>query len=165
MAPVAGPRRPTVKGRATGLGDLQTDARSRPAEQSLERDVDTGSLRGDLRELAHRLGNIAPADQQLMAGMAHVVLGDPELARIMQAQLADPAGEVVERILSRAADRGEISHENPARAFCHHLLLAAALARPLMEGQRVDEEYLLSFVNAVMLPALENPCTGGGSAG
>ncbi|MFH8658003.1 hypothetical protein [Streptomyces afghaniensis] len=76
----------------------------------------------------------------------------------MREQLADPADEVLDRVLQRATDPGgEISGHTPARAFSHQLMLAVALVRPLMEGCQADEEYLKSFVDAVLLPALEHP--------
>ncbi|MFJ9377202.1 TetR/AcrR family transcriptional regulator [Streptomyces sp. NPDC101455] len=120
-------------------------------------EIDTGSLRGDLHALADRLASIAPTEHELMAAMAHAALGQPELARIMREQLADPAEGVLDRALHRAMDRGEISSRTPGHAFSYHLMFAVALARPMMEGCQADEEYLKSFVDAVLLPALEHP--------
>lgn len=116
--------------------------------------VDTGTLRGDLREMARRMHSDAPVEHELMAGLSHAALGDPELAQTMREQFAVPAQEALERVLQRAVDRGEISADTPARAFCGHLLIAISLVSPILDNHPADEDYLSDFVDAVMLPAL-----------
>lgn len=122
-----------------------------------ELDVDTGSLLGDLHEIAARVPVVAPQEHQLMAALAHAALRDPELAAITRQQLARPAALILDRVIQRAVDRGEVPADNPARAFAPHLMLAIAQVRPLLEAQYADAEYMMRFVDAVMIPALKSP--------
>ncbi|MFD1538784.1 TetR/AcrR family transcriptional regulator [Nonomuraea guangzhouensis] len=124
-------------------------------------DVDTGSLRGDLREITIRVTSDAPAEHELMAGLSHAALGDPQLAQTMREQLAVPAQEALGRVLRRAADRGEIPADGPAQAYCAHLLIAVSVIIPVMEGRPVDQGYALDFLDAVMIPALRRPASSG----
>lgn len=117
-----------------------------------ERDVDTGSLRGDLYELARRTSRIAPAQHELMVSVGHAALRNPELATIMREQLSPPA--VLDEVLDRAVARGEIPADTPARDFCELMMISVHLTRPVVDGCQADEDYLLRFVDAVMLPAL-----------
>lgn len=119
-----------------------------------ELDADTGTLREDLREMVRRVSQSAPPEHKLVAGLSHASLSDPELARTMREQFTKPAAEILERILERAADRGEISLDNPAREFCHIMLIAIGVTRPLLDGEKADEAYMLRFVDAVLLPSL-----------
>lgn len=123
------------------------------------RDVDTGSLRGDLRELARRTSKIAPAQHELMVGVGHAALRNDELATTMREQLSPPA--VLDEILDRAVARGEIPADTPARDFCELMMISVHLTRPIVDGRQGDEDYLLGFVDAVMLPALERPAAVG----
>lgn len=119
--------------------------------------VDTGTLRGDLHETARRVYQISPTDHELMAALSHAALSDPKLAQTMREKFADPARDALERVVQRAVERGEIPADAPARRYCAHLLLAIGMVRPMLEARPSDEEYLLHFVDAVMLPALRQP--------
>lgn len=117
-----------------------------------ERDVDNGSLRGDLYELARRTSRFAPAQHELMLSVGHAALRNPELATTMREQLSPPA--VLDEILNRAVARGEIPADTPARDFCELMMISVHLTRPIVDGCHADEDYLLRYVDAVMLPAL-----------
>ncbi|WP_200824034.1 TetR/AcrR family transcriptional regulator [Nonomuraea solani] len=121
--------------------------------------VDTGTLRGDLQEMARLVISIAPVEHELMAGLSHAALGDPQLAQSMREQFAKPAQEAMERVLQRAVDRGEIPADSPARAYCAHLLIAVSLVHPMLDGRPLDKGQLVDFVDAVMLPALRQPAS------
>lgn len=117
-------------------------------------DADTGTLRGDLRAVVSQIIRAAPADHELMAGLAHAALRDPDLAEVIHEQVDGPIGALLNQALDRAVARGEISPDTPARAFCQHVMLAIVQVRPMLEGQEANESRLLSFVDAVLLPAL-----------
>ena len=121
-----------------------------------ELDVDTGTLRGDLREMVRRATPVARSEQKLIAALAHAALRDRELATAMREQLAEPARELVDRILDRAIARGEIPADAPARRFSH-MVVAVGLVRPMLDGNQADEQYVLNLVDAVLLPALARP--------
>jgi len=130
-----------------------------------ELDVDTGSLRGDLHEVAARVPIVTPQEHQLMAALAHATLRDPELAAIVHQQLAEPAALIIDRVIQRAIDRGEIPADTPARAFAPYLMIAMAQARPMLDGQYADAEYMVRYVDAVMIPALKSPAHPGSQQG
>lgn len=120
-------------------------------------DIDTGSLRADLVETARRIGRVAPSDSVLMAAMAHAAHTNPELARVHRQVLMDPETGAINEMLRRAVERGEVAADEPAVAFCPHLFVSAVLARPVLEGEHAGVDYLVRFVDAVVLPALGVP--------
>lgn len=120
-------------------------------------DIDTGSLRGDLVETARRIGRVAHSDGALMAAMAHAAHTNPELARATREVVMAPETRAINEMLRRAAERGEITGDEPASAFCSHLFLSAVLARPVLEGEHAGVNYLVRLVDAVILPALGAP--------
>ncbi|MDH6454362.1 MULTISPECIES: TetR/AcrR family transcriptional regulator [unclassified Streptomyces] len=122
-----------------------------------ELDAHTGSLREALREMVRRVSRAAPPEHQFVAGLSHAFLGDPEPATAMHEQFTKPAAEIPKRIVDRAAARGEISPDNPAREFCHIMLVALGLTRPVLDGEEADEAYMLRLVDAVLLPSLRHP--------
>lgn len=129
---------------------------AQPSPPTEDLEVDTGSLRGDLREVVRRVHDSAPAALELAVGLALAVTRDPELASTVRARLSAPAGEALDRILQRAADRGEISPDTPARAYAHLMLLSISLG-PVLEMRHTDMDYQLCFLDAVLLPALRLP--------
>lgn len=118
------------------------------------RDIDTGSLRGDLLELTRRVSAIAPGQHELMVGVGHAALRNPELAKTMREQLSPPDG--LHEILERAVARGEVRKDAPAREFCEMMMVSIHLTRPIVEGLQADQGYLMRLVDAVMLPALQH---------
>ena len=117
---------------------------------------DTGSLRGDLVAMIGDLPNIAESELALMAGLAHASLRDENLADAMRIELSGPAKSPLDHAIDRAVARGEISPTPEVRRYAHHVLLSIAMARHLVEGKRPDLDYLVGFVDAVLLPVLES---------
>ncbi len=122
--------------------------------------IDTGTLRGDLRALILGMPAAGAEEHELFAALEHAGLRDPELAAAMRDTLTGPTREVLRQMLSRGVDRGEISASSPARNYIQDLILGIGLSRRLNEGVAPSQDYLLDFVDAVLLPALrssENP--------
>ncbi|GAA0461753.1 MULTISPECIES: TetR/AcrR family transcriptional regulator [Streptomyces] len=119
---------------------------------SLE-DLDTGSLRGDVHELARRIGD-TKKDIDLMRGITHAVHKDAELAEAMRAALIEPELEVMQAMLDRAVARGEVDAACPAIPYFPHALSGAVFARPMIEQRPADAAYLTGYLDAVVLPAL-----------
>ena len=124
------------------------------------KEIDTGSLRGDLMAVAKVMGSVADTHGQLIASVSHAVLVDPELALAVRACMLEPNDDRFAVLLSRAVARGEVAPGNPALDHVPVVLLSAMLSRPMLEGRHVDEAYLRGLVEAVVLPAL----TCGGEA-
>ncbi|MQM25788.1 TetR/AcrR family transcriptional regulator [Glycomyces albidus] len=120
-------------------------------------DIDTGSLRGDFIEGARRMSAVAEEDEALMTGMGHAARTDRDLAEAMAEVLGHPMAEAAHRLIDRAIARGEIPAPAPAREFVPELLMAATLARRMVTGLPAGEDYLVRFVDTVILPALGAP--------
>ncbi|MCQ4084510.1 TetR/AcrR family transcriptional regulator [Streptomyces sp. RB6PN25] len=117
--------------------------------------VDTGSLRGDLYEIARRIGE-GPSrkDAALMRALGQAVNCNDELADALHETLIQPEQAILRRMLERAVRRGEIAPDNPAIDFVPHLIAGAAFARPILERTDADTAYLERYVDAVVLPVL-----------
>lgn len=116
-------------------------------------DVDTGSLRGDFLTGSRLFIRTAPEDHELMSGLGNAARSDPELDQAMREVLADPMRRAVDLVLDRAAARGEIAADAPAREFVPELLFASTIAHRIHTGQFPDEAYLVRFIDTVILPA------------
>ncbi|WTL51033.1 TetR/AcrR family transcriptional regulator [Streptomyces sp. NBC_01497] len=114
--------------------------------------LDTGSLAGDLHELTVRIGE-AKKDTDLLQAVVPAVTKDPELAAAFGEVLRQDH-DALYSMFDRAAERGEVAADCPARAYLPHLLLGAVVARTLIDLKEPDPLYLQRYVDAVVLPAL-----------
>ncbi|MCF3965191.1 TetR/AcrR family transcriptional regulator [Streptomyces fuscigenes] len=115
-------------------------------------DLDTGSLAGDLHELAERIGR-AEKDAELLQAVVPAVTKDPDLAEAFGEVLRQDH-EALFGVFDRAAARGEVAGDCPAREYLPHMLLGGVVARTLLDLRKPDPVYLKRFVDAVVLPAL-----------
>lgn len=121
---------------------------------------DTGTLRGDLLDVAETIGAIAQTNGQLFAAVSHAMNADPELGCSMRECMFEPSTGIFYEICARAIAREEIDEANPAIEHVAGLFLSSVVARPLIDGVPVDEKYLTVLVDSVILPALQaNPAT------
>jgi AcrR family transcriptional regulator len=117
-------------------------------------DVDTGSLRSDLIAMTRDLAEIADTEFALMTALAHASMRDESLARVMRDELSAPAESLLDRIIDRAVERGEIEVDDGIRRYCRHVMLAAATTPHFAENVRPTLEYLAGFIDTVVLPVL-----------
>ncbi|MFK4066064.1 TetR/AcrR family transcriptional regulator [Streptomyces sp. NPDC029674] len=118
-------------------------------------EIDTGSLRGDLYEMVARSDDCQmEKDAALMRGLFHAVHDNPELHQALRNLLIEPELTGLNDLLRRAVDRGEIAADNPALKFAVHMMVGAFVARDLIEDRPVDRDFLASYIDAVILPAL-----------
>lgn len=115
----------------------------------------TGSLRGDLLTVISDLADIAQPELALMAALAHASLRDPILAEAMRLALSGPTITPLDLAIQSAGERGEIVPTESASRYAHHILLSISLARQLAEGVGPDRDYLVGFVDQVLLPILK----------
>ncbi|MFD1662281.1 TetR/AcrR family transcriptional regulator [Streptomyces caeni] len=121
-------------------------------------DVDTGSLRGDFRALATREDDcVMEQNSALMRGLAMAVHHNPDLLQAFRELLVEPEMKEFRRVLQRAVDRGEVRADNPALDFVVHMLIGAFATRALIDDQPPTQAFLLSYIDAVVLPALGVP--------
>jgi AcrR family transcriptional regulator len=130
------------------IAALQSRRMSPPPE------VDTGSLRGDLIAMTADLAEIAETEFALMTALAHASTRDEDLARVMRDELSAPAESLLDRIIDRAVARGEIEIDATIRRYCRHVMLSAATTIHLSENVRPTREYLIGFIDTVVLPVL-----------
>jgi AcrR family transcriptional regulator len=118
-------------------------------------DIDTGSLRGDLHALAGREDDcVMEQNSALMRGLFMVVHTNPDLLRTFKEFLVEPEMEDFHRVIQRAVDRGEVRADNPAIEYVVHQMLGAFVTRTLLDELPPTQDFLRSYIDAVVLPAL-----------
>ncbi|MGW2045139.1 TetR/AcrR family transcriptional regulator [Streptomyces sp. NPDC001858] len=122
--------------------------------------VDTGTIRGDLHALT-MLSDDCKMEQNsaLMRGLAMAIHGNPDLLKAFKEHLIEPEMAEFRRVMQRAVDRGEIPADSPALAFVPHMMIGAFAARTMLDEQPPTQAFLLSYIDAVVLPALCAPST------
>ncbi|MFI6562692.1 TetR/AcrR family transcriptional regulator [Streptomyces sp. NPDC050534] len=118
-------------------------------------DIDTGSLKGDLHALTLRSDDCQmEQNSALMRGLAMAVHGNPDLLKAFKEHLIEPEMAEFRRVLQRAVGRGEVRADNPAIDFVMHMMIGGFAARSLIDEQPPTQDFLLSYIDAVVLPAL-----------
>ncbi|MFI1888168.1 TetR/AcrR family transcriptional regulator [Streptomyces jumonjinensis] len=119
-------------------------------------EVDTGSLRGDFREmLLHTDDCRMEQDSALMRGLFQAIHSNPDLHQALRDQLIEPELKKLRTVLSRARERGEIRAGNTAVDFAAHMMLGAFFTREIIEDKVLDRSFLSRYIDSVVLPALE----------
>ncbi|MER5755570.1 TetR/AcrR family transcriptional regulator C-terminal ligand-binding domain-containing protein [Streptomyces sp. NPDC002088] len=116
--------------------------------------IDTGSLAGDLREVARAAGDWSGRDTKLLQALAHAVTQDRELQQALREALVEPEVCALHEILRRAVERGEVAADQPALEFVPAMMFGILRVRPILMGEYADSDYLVRFVEAAVLPAL-----------
>ncbi|MFD4998952.1 TetR/AcrR family transcriptional regulator [Streptomyces buecherae] len=116
--------------------------------------IDTGSLRGDLREMVRCGEHNAERDADLLRGLAHAAHDNQDLEQALRELLIAPELTALEKLLTRAVARGEIAAGTPAMHFVPHMMTGAFVARPLIDAAHADDAFLYEYIDAVILPAL-----------
>lgn len=130
---------------------------SKPGALGLD-ELDTGSLRGDLHALTLRSDDCKmEQDSALMRGLAMAIHGNPDLLKAFREHLIEPEMEAFRRIVQRAVDRGEVRPDNPAIDFMIHMMIGGFAARTMIDELPPTQAYLISYIDAVVLPALGVP--------
>ncbi|MFF6880210.1 MULTISPECIES: TetR/AcrR family transcriptional regulator C-terminal ligand-binding domain-containing protein [unclassified Streptomyces] len=121
-------------------------------------DIDTGSLRGDLHALTSREDDCTmQQNAALMRGLFMAVHANPDLLQAFKELLVEPEMEEFHRVVRRAVDRGEVRADCPALGYFMHLLIGAFVTRTLIDDQPPTQQFLISYIDAVVLPALGVP--------
>ncbi|MFI5571054.1 TetR/AcrR family transcriptional regulator [Streptomyces sp. NPDC051740] len=118
-------------------------------------DIDTGSLRGDLHAVVGREDDcVMEQNAALMRALAMAVHMNDDLRQAFKELLVEPEMEEFRRMIRRAVDRGEIGPDNPALDYMVHMLVGAFATRTLIDDLPPTREFLTSYIDAVVLPAL-----------
>ncbi|MCV4276076.1 TetR/AcrR family transcriptional regulator [Pseudomonas capsici] len=121
----------------------------------LERLPDTGTLRGDLLAL-FKPQSVEEAEHKMrvMAGLAAVLLQNPQLADAGDAAIVQPWALVNRLLMKRALERGEISASADIDA-ASQVLPSMAAYRALIQRKPFDLTFLTTMIDGVLLPALK----------
>ncbi|MFF4834642.1 TetR/AcrR family transcriptional regulator [Streptomyces sp. NPDC001315] len=121
-------------------------------------DIDTGSLQGDLHALTLRSDDChMEQNSALMRGLVMAIHGNPDLLQAFREHLIDPEVAEFRRVLQRAVDRGEVRADNPAIEYVMHMMIGGFAARAMIDEKPPTQAFLLSYIDAVVLPALGVP--------
>ncbi|MFJ8630006.1 TetR/AcrR family transcriptional regulator [Streptomyces sp. NPDC093568] len=126
----------------------------RASRQSRFDGIDTGTLAGDLKEAARAAGAWSARDTRLLQALGHAVMEDPELKKALREALIDPEIQALQQILRRGVERGEVAEGHPALEYIPAQIFGVLRARPVLEGEDADPEYIVRFVEAAVLPTL-----------
>jgi AcrR family transcriptional regulator len=156
VAARAGAGKATIYRRWTSKTELVIDAveHLKRIQVDLEDLPDTGTLRGDLLGL-FKPPSIEETERRLksMAGLASLLSHDQALADAANAAVIQPWAEAHLTLMQRAAQRGEIAADADLDTLSN-VLPSMAAYRTLVQRQPFDQEFLLSMVDGVLLPAL-----------
>ncbi|WP_210588323.1 TetR/AcrR family transcriptional regulator [Streptomyces sp. GESEQ-35] len=122
--------------------------------------VDTGSLKGDLHALTMRSDDCEmERNSALMRGLAMAMHGNPDLLAAFREHLVEPEMAEFKNVVQRAIDRGEVRADNPAIHYMVHMMIGAFAACTMIDEQPPTQAFLLSYIDAVVLPALGVPAS------
>jgi AcrR family transcriptional regulator len=126
---------------------------------SLRRTVvapNTGSLRGDLLQMAELLTRQATALAGTLAAVLIEVRRNPHLSAVVEQQLLHEKRPITQTILRQAADRGEI-HPSKIDTDLWDILPGYLLFRFLVPGRPVTADTARALVDEILLPGLTSP--------
>jgi AcrR family transcriptional regulator len=125
------------------------------SQVDLERLPDTGTLRGDLLAL-FKPQSVEEAEQKMrvMAGLAAVLLQNPQFADAGDAAIVQPWALVNRLLMKRALERGEISASADIDV-ASQVLPSMAAYRALIQRKPFDLTFLTTMIDGVLLPALK----------
>jgi AcrR family transcriptional regulator len=143
----------TLYRRWTSKPSLVVDAILRSKEALQAPEVDTGSLREDLVQMACGHGGLTDTrSSEVMAGLVTALHHDPDFAVEFRTRVLGPKIEIGRRVFERARARGEITADLDLD------LLSSALAgiilhRSFVLGLPADEKTVAQVVDEIIVPA------------
>ncbi|HEY9371046.1 TetR/AcrR family transcriptional regulator [Streptomyces sp.] len=118
-------------------------------------DIDTGTLVGDLREVARVASGRRERDAELMEAVSQAYVRHPDLRQALTETVIQPEVAAVDAMLARGVERGEIAADNPAIGFVAPCLMGMLRVERVLEERFADTpETMAVFVESVILPAL-----------
>ncbi|MFD5872186.1 TetR/AcrR family transcriptional regulator [Streptomyces sp. NPDC060322] len=117
--------------------------------------VDTGTLAGDLDEVAVRAGEDGGQTARLLSSLTHAIRDDSHLAEALRRHVVEGHLDALRLLLHRAVERGEVSRDCPAIAHFPQTVLGAMLSQRTVTGADPDTTHLRAYFRAIVLPSLE----------
>ncbi|MCW2796829.1 TetR/AcrR family transcriptional regulator [Nocardioides sp.] len=115
---------------------------------------DTGSLRGDLREMFARREKDIEQPPELVGATLQAMKQNAELAEAVRARIIGPVNDRIDLFVRRAIDRGEVASDCPAIPYIHLVLLAPYVLNEGLTGLEYDPDFVLAYIDGLVLPAL-----------
>ncbi len=118
---------------------------------------DTGTLRGDLLGL-FKPKSVEESELKMkaLAGLSSMLAQHQEFADATNAVIVEPWVAVNRVLIQRAVDRGEVSADIDIEALSQ-VLPSMSAYRTVILRKSVDQRFLTSMIDNVLLPALMNP--------
>src|SRR5689334_2017469 len=148
LAARAGVSKPTIYRRWPGGKDEIVVEAIRSLRAEAGPDPDTGSLRGDLLALLHRVA--ASLDAKVAGGMLNHIGSSAELTKLIREEVVAAERARYQVLLDRAHVRGETRADiTPLFADIPGSVI---FSRTLIAGEPVDHAFLVELVDHVLLP-------------
>lgn len=152
----------TVYRRWSSKEEMVVEALSRIKRRQapLDQLPDTGTLRGDLLALFKpQSSDEAEYRMKLMAGLASMLSSThPGLDEVVDDAVVAPWADAHRALMQRAADRGEIPSAATIDTVCQ-VVASVAAYRTLILRKRFDRDFLVLWIDDVVLPALHHGAT------
>lgn len=118
---------------------------------------DTGSLRGDLRELAELETAKLAEFGLLIAALVQAAESHPEVKEALQCRIITDRKFVFGTLTDRAIARGEVPADHPGLRYAFMLFIAGIALHSLVDDAVVDTAHLHDLIDHVILPVLLAP--------
>lgn len=143
----------TLYRRWSGKPSLVVDAILRTKEALQAPEVDTGSLREDLVQMACGHGGLTDTrSAEIMAGLVTALHHDPDFAVEFRTRVLGPKIEIGRRVFERARARGEITADLDLDLLSN-ALAGIILHRSFVLGLPADEKTVAQVVDEIIVPA------------
>ena len=143
----------TLYRRWTSKPSLVVDAILRTKEALQAPEVDTGSLREDLVQMACGHGGLTDTrSAEIMAGLVTALHHDPDFAVEFRTRVLGPKLEIGRRVFERARARGEITADLDLDLLSN-ALAGIILHRSFVLGLPADEKTVAQVVDEIIVPA------------
>jgi AcrR family transcriptional regulator len=143
----------TLYRRWSSKASLVVDAILRTKEALQAPEVDTGSLREDLVQMACGHGGLTDTrSAEVMAGLVTALHHDPDFAVEFRTRVLGPKIEIGRRVFERARARGEITADLDLDLLSN-ALAGIILHRSFVLGLPADEKTVAQVVDEIIVPA------------
>lgn len=154
IATRAGVSKPTIYRRWPGGKAEVVAASVTDLRDEVSPPVDTGSLRGDLVAVLQQMSGGMRMHAHLAAGLTQRLRESDELAEMFRARVLAEDRDRFAAILDRAVARGELVRGGDPLHILADLAPALVHFRALVSGDALDDRFVHTLVDAVLLPAL-----------
>ena len=135
---------------------IEAVSRMHRSQAPLDRLPDTGTLRGDLLALFKPESfEAAEHRMKIMAGLASMISTRPGLDDVVNDAVSTPWADAHRALMERAADRSEIPGATNIDTVSQ-VIPSVAAYRALIQRKPFDREFLVQWIDDVVLPALRH---------